>query len=114
MIVQIAKKAKISGNYFADARDRAVMVRALKQQLALFNTKPFRRLKATVVRIPIDECDQIEYASDKYWECYIKYASSAGYHQTGTSSMGNGEKSVVDSRCKVYKVKRLRQADAGM
>lgn len=69
-----------------------------------------------LMHIPIEECDQYEFQSDVYFQCYIKYFSFTTHHQVGTSKMGpdSDPESVVDSRLRVRNIMNLRQIDAGM
>ncbi|XP_055296196.1 glucose dehydrogenase [FAD, quinone]-like [Sitodiplosis mosellana] len=107
-------EATINSNYLTDPRDRATMMRAIKYVLSTYTSEPFKKRGASLIRIPIPECDELEYLSDPYWECYMTYLSIAGSHQVGTSKMGTDLKAVVDPRLRVYKTKRLRQIDAGV
>lgn len=110
------KIADIQPNILSDAQDRETNLRIIKQQINLMNSPAFKKLGATLIRYQIPECDEFEYLSDSYWICYMQYASSIGSHPHGTSKMGpsNDASAVVDSRCKVHKINRLRQADNGM
>lgn len=36
-------------------------------------TTPFRNLNATFSDIPIPGCEQFEFKSDPYWECYVRH-----------------------------------------
>ncbi|XP_031626459.1 glucose dehydrogenase [FAD, quinone]-like [Contarinia nasturtii] len=104
----------INTNYLTDPRDRATVLRAIKQFFNLLKTEPFLKLGAQFLPISIPECDEIDFATDEYWECYMKYVSSTGCHQVGTSKMGIDSDAVVDPRCRVHNVKGLRQIDAGI
>lgn len=109
-----SQKAKIYTNYLTNPRDKEILVRAIKQQMNIMSSAPFRKIGLTFQHVPIPECDLLDYQSDSYWECYIKYVSSDGTHQVGSSKMGTDPMSVVDPRLKVYKIKGLRQMDAGV
>lgn len=107
-------EASINSNYLTDPDDRATVMRAIKYVLKIYTSKAFKSRGAKLVRIPIPECDQLEYLSDSYWECYMTYLSIAGSHQVGTSKMGTDSKAVVDPWLRVYNTKRLREIDAGV
>lgn len=104
------KKPTIYTNYLEDPEDRATLISAIKHQIALMNTAPFQAIGTQFVRVPLVECDTLEYMTDAYWECYLKYCTTSGSQQVGTSQMG----AVVDSHLKVFHTKRLRQIDAGV
>lgn len=107
---------KIYPNFLGEAEDRAKILIAVKEQLTLMNSDPLRSLGTKFIHVPIPECDALSpnLMSDEYLECYIKYFSISGSHQMGTSKMGSGPDAVVDPKCRVRKVKQLRQIDAGM
>ena len=57
-------------------------------------------------------CENIEWGSDEYWECYVKNTVTTLLHGVGTCSMGlNG---VVDERLRVHNVAGLRVVDASI
>lgn len=107
-------EATINSNYLTDPSDRETVMRAIKYVLSTYTSAAFKKRGASLIRIPIPECDKLEYLSDSYWDCYMTYFSIAGSHQVGTSKMGTDPRAVVDSRLRVYKTKRLRQIDAGV
>ena len=103
-------------NYLTDEDDVQAIFRAIKKLLGVLNTKAFKEKGAKLLRLPIDQCDHLEYLSDEYWLCYIRYISYPTNHTVGSSKMGNSTdpESVVDPRLRVRGIKRLRQIDGGM
>lgn len=101
-------------NFLEDTRDRNRLVTAIKQQIMLMESFALRKIGTKFIRPSLSECDTLEYRTDSYWECYIKYFSTDNSHQHGTSKMGTDPKAVVDPRLNVYQVTRLRQIDMGM
>lgn len=108
------QEATINCNYLSDPSDRATVMRAIKYVLSIYTSAPFKKRGTSLIRIPLAECDRLEYLSNAYWECYMTYFSAAGSHQVGTSKMGTDTKAVVDPKLRVYQTKRLRQIDAGV
>lgn len=106
--------ATIYGNYLSDPNDRQTLIQAIKLHMQLRETKPFQDLGSKFIRVPLEECDQLEYQSDAYWGCYLKYCTTSGLHVVGTSKMGNDSSAVVDHRLKVRHVQGLRQIDNGV
>lgn len=106
-------KPIIDTKYLQHPDDVETMLRALKNTTAFVDTNALQGREGRLYRIPMTECDQFPYQSDDYWRCYIKNQSGSSLHEVGTSRMGTTD-SVVDSRLRVYNVKGLRQADAGM
>lgn len=103
-------------NYLTDNDDVEAIFRAIKKVLGILDTQAYKEKGAKLLRLPIDQCDHLEYASDEYWLCYIRYISYPTNHTVGTSKMGNSTdpESVVDRRLRVRGIKRLRQIDGGM
>lgn len=103
-------------NYLTDNDDVQAILRSIKQILAVLDTKAYKEKGAKLLRIPLENCDHLEYMSDEYWLCYIRYISYPSNHSVGTSKMGpdSDSQAVVDARLRVRGVKRLRQIDGGM
>lgn len=106
----------INGNYLSEEDDIETLLRAMKYLMSLENTQAFRKKKAKILHIPLNECDQFEFKSDNYWRCYFKYFSGAGYHPTSTVKMGPyADKSgCVDPRLKIKGIDNLRVIDASI
>jgi len=64
--------------------------------------------------LPVPEV--IAYASDQYWECYVKHLTTSLYQPVGTAKMGptTDRFAVVDSRLNVHGLKGLRVIDASI
>lgn len=106
----------IETGYFTDEEDVETVVRGIREFVKFLDTKDFKIHKGELLRFKIDECDSLEYLSDDYWRCYVKYFSTTTYHPCGTCKMGPPEDSeaVVDSRLKVHGMKGLRVVDASI
>lgn len=107
---------KIFANYFDHGNDMATMLRGVKQQVAMTETKSYRKHEGKFLHLPISVCDQFAFKSDDYFRCYIQHFSWTLYHAVGTSKMGPDTdlEAVVDHRLRVKGVQRLRQIDAGI
>ncbi|XP_017476667.1 PREDICTED: glucose dehydrogenase [FAD, quinone]-like [Rhagoletis zephyria] len=107
---------RIFSNYLSDPEDMATILRGIRFIERLEGTKAMRELNATLLRIPLEECDDYEYRSEAYWRCYVKYFGEGGYHQTGTVKMGpsSDRGACVDPRLRLYGVENLRVADASI
>ncbi|CAG7654424.1 unnamed protein product, partial [Allacma fusca] len=108
----------INPNYLKHPDDVQALVEGIKFSLKLVeNTTTFQRLNA---RHPPDiafGCEEYEFRSDAYWECYIRTFSFTLYHPTGTCRMGKGPEdsgAVVDSKLRVLHTRGLRVADASI
>ncbi|XP_073835211.1 glucose dehydrogenase [FAD, quinone]-like [Musca autumnalis] len=107
---------KIDANYFADPEDMDVMLKAMAYLEKFVNTSVFRERQGELVHLPIKECDQHEFKSEKYWRCYSTYMSTTCYHPVGTAKMGpvDDGSAVVDPRLRVKGVHNLRVVDASI
>ncbi|XP_055607934.1 glucose dehydrogenase [FAD, quinone]-like [Uranotaenia lowii] len=110
------KAPLINANYLDDHRDVHTLIRGIRVFRKFLNTQNFKDHEVEALHIKIDECDILEFDSDSYWECYIRYMSTTIYHPVGTAKMGpdSDPKAVVDSRLKVRGVKGLRVIDASI
>lgn len=106
--------SKIYPNYLADTKDRDTLVTALERFVALMESPALRKIGAQFLRPNLTECDALEYRSEAYWRCFIKYVTTSGSHQHGSCKMGVDGKSVVDPQLKVYGVAGIRVADMAM
>lgn len=107
---------KVQVNYFGVEKDIETMLRGVKLQLSLLETKAYRKAGVEFIHIPIEECDRFAFLSDAYLKCYIEYTSVMGGHHCCTSRMGSDSdpKAVVDPFLRVRGIKRLRQIDCGV
>lgn len=104
----------VYSNYLADPRDQATILTAIDHQMELLSSPALKQLGTTFLRPLLPECDTLPYPSKAYWKCYIKYLTSDGTHQMGTSKMGIDSQAVVNPRLKVYQINGLRQIDMGV
>lgn len=109
-------KPIINPNYLVDPDDLDGMVTSMQRQIALQNTKTFRKVGGKVLRIALPECDKFAYLSRRYLKCYAKYFTSTAYHPAGSCKMGPAwdAAAVVDPRLRVYNVHGLRVIDASV
>ncbi|KAK7864806.1 hypothetical protein R5R35_012293 [Gryllus longicercus] len=100
----------IHANYFEVERDLDVLVDSIKFSLRLAQTSPLAALQVVHDTTPTAGCEHIEYNTDAYWACSVKYLTNPENHQAGTVSMGT----VVDSRLRVKGIDGLRVMDASV
>ncbi|XP_053952137.1 glucose dehydrogenase [FAD, quinone]-like [Anastrepha ludens] len=107
---------RIIPNYLDDPEDIESMLRGVRFQERLIRTAPYRAVNATILRIPIKECDKLEYRSDAYWRCYIKYFTTTLYHITGTVKMGTPTDTTtcVNPHLRLHGTWNVRVADASI
>lgn len=110
------EKPLIFANYLHEIEDWETIIRGVKYQYDQINSKIFRENDGLFVRLPLKDCDGIEFASDNYFKCYIDQMATTVYHPVGTAKMGpkNDKTTVVDSRLRVHGIPNLRVVDASM
>ncbi|XP_059622255.1 glucose dehydrogenase [FAD, quinone]-like [Phlebotomus argentipes] len=107
---------KIFANYLDDQDDVDTLIRGVRTYMKFLGTDTFKRHEGHYIRLPLSDCDRLEYDSDEYWECYTRHMATTLYHPVGTAKMGpeSDKEAVVDPRLKVKGVKGLRVVDASI
>ncbi len=98
----------VQPNYLADEADRRVLVAGLRLVRALAESTPLRSVIIREIRPALaspGEADLLEYGQSTGHTCW---------HPTGTCRMGEDAAAVVDERCRVRGVERLRVVDASV
>jgi choline dehydrogenase len=109
-------KPLINLDYFDNPEDLETQLLAIKELLKLSETKALQKFGSRLHDIPVPACKNLQFRSDDYWRCAAKQTSTAIWHLSGTCKMGpkSDPDAVVNSRLKVYGVKRLRVIDASI
>lgn len=107
-------EADITSGYLTNEDDADTLMRGIRTIENLMKSPSLRNFDARVFRVPLMECDALEFDSDEYWKCYIRYMTMAGSHQVGTCKMGQDTKSIVDPQLRVYNTTGLRVIDCSM
>ncbi|XP_045465783.1 glucose dehydrogenase [FAD, quinone]-like [Harmonia axyridis] len=105
-------------NFFTDPEDQDLktMIAAIRFIIDLSKTPAFQKFGTELHDIPLPGCEQHPFNSDSYWECCLRLIAVTLHHQIGTCKMGRREdpEAVVDNRCRVHGVKRLRVVDTSV
>ncbi|CAG5033046.1 unnamed protein product [Parnassius apollo] len=105
----------IYANYFADSTDLEATAEGIKVLTKLVNTTYFKSINGFLSRYDWPVCNNFELDSTDYWKCISVNMVLTIFHPVGTSKMGlNSNDSVVDSRLRVHKIKKLRVIDASV
>lgn len=109
-------KPIIFANYLDEINDWETIIKGVKYQYNQINSKIFKENDGLFVRLPLKNCDELGFASDKYFKCYVDQMATTVYHPVGTARMGskNDKTTVVDSRLRVHGISNLRVVDASM
>ena len=100
--------AAVTLNILAEEADRDQMRRAIRTARHIYNTRPMADLIADE-RMPGAAAQ-----SDEELDAFVRETCYVGMHPTSTCAMGMGERSVVDSECRVLGVEGLRVVDASV
>lgn len=102
--------------YLTNKADVDRMLEGIRMCLRFFDTNSFRRNNYRLYNIPESPCDKLKWNSDEYWICLLRAKTVPGSHAAGSCKMGprNDSEAVVDSRLRVYGIKRLRVVDASI
>uniref|UniRef100_A0A2H1V9N6 SFRICE_021466 n=1 Tax=Spodoptera frugiperda TaxID=7108 RepID=A0A2H1V9N6_SPOFR len=98
--------------YFRNDYDLKVVTEGVKYMNTLINTTYFKEVKGSIPKLSVTACENIEWGSDEFWECYAKNTVLSVQHAVGTCGMG--QDGVVDERLRVHGVARLRVVDASV
>ncbi|XP_057339330.1 glucose dehydrogenase [FAD, quinone]-like [Microplitis mediator] len=111
-----ADGVKIFQNYLTDERDTETLLKSVDFVKNLLNTEAFKSFGMKIRNITIPGCDNFEFDSRGYWECFIRHTGHSGYHSVGTVRMGTPDnpKTVVDFNLKVLGIDHLRVIDASI
>lgn len=94
---------KIVGNFLSNPEDVSTLIGGIRKIEELLNTPYMKSMNAKLSQMNIPECKELEYDTDAYWQCYLKYFTSISSNPVGTCKMGRShhKASVVNSRLKV-------------
>jgi len=98
----------IQPNYFAEKKDREVMVEGIRISRDIINQKAFDEFRGKEVAPGEDK------TSYEDLENFIREKAETIYHPVGTCKMGNDENAVVDDKLRVRGVENLRVVDASI
>lgn len=108
--------ALIDPKYLDNEHDIKVTIEGVKKAVEIAeNTTTFKKVDGHFTTETFPGCEEFEFRSDKYWECYIRQYTVSLHHVVGTCSIGKSAKTgVVNTKLQVFGVKRLRVIDASV
>jgi choline dehydrogenase len=103
-----AERLAVRPNYLSTTADRVAIVAGLRHAAALAEARPLKAIITGEIRpafsAPSDD-ELLDYAQATGHTCW---------HPTGTCRMGDDSDAIVDPRCRVKGVERLRVVDASV
>lgn len=109
-------KPRIYGNYLDNDEDVETLINGINTIKRFIRTKTYNQQEASILRVDIPGCKDIQYEKPGYWECFVRHMTSTVYHPVGTVKMGpdSDPEAVVDERLRVKDIKNLRVIDASI
>lgn len=110
------EKPKVIAGHLSSKLDMDTLLEGVRVYLKVLETKALQSAGIELVRLELDICDDFEFNSDAYWECYIMHFARGANNVVGTARMGSAadKKAVVDSKLRVKGVEGLRVIDASV
>ncbi|XP_074035108.1 glucose dehydrogenase [FAD, quinone] [Leptinotarsa decemlineata] len=109
---------KFFANYLSDPENHDVktFIAAIREIQRINDSPSMQRYGAKLVDTKIPGCEDYQFDSDEYWECYLRTIIASVYHYVGACKMGpeNEEDAVVDSYLRVHGLKQLRVVDTSV
>nr|XP_023024658.1 glucose dehydrogenase [FAD, quinone]-like [Leptinotarsa decemlineata] len=109
---------KFFANYLSDPENHDVktFIAAIREIQRINDSPSMQRYGAKLVDTKIPGCEDYQFDSDEYWECYLRTIIASVYHYVGACKMGPENKgdAVVDSYLRVHGLKQLRVVDTSV
>lgn len=100
----------INPNYLQNDYDLEILLKGIDLIKKFLQTKPMKKLGASLNTNKFPGCEAFIFDSKDYWECYIRHLTLTSYHPVGTCSLGK----VVGMDFKVLGTNKLFIADASL
>ncbi|XP_030022190.1 glucose dehydrogenase [FAD, quinone] [Manduca sexta] len=106
----------IDPKYLYNKEDVNLLIRGLRLIKEFVETKAMRNIGAYLNENIFPGCENYDFFSNSYLECYVKHLTLTSFHPVGTCSMGlpTSENAVVDNSFKVLGVDGLYVVDASV
>uniref|UniRef100_A0A0U9HSG9 Putative GMC oxidoreductase n=1 Tax=Chrysomela populi TaxID=154003 RepID=A0A0U9HSG9_CHRPP len=108
----------IDPNVLSDPEEHDVrtVLEGLQLVMKIIDTEAFKKVNAQFSMKSPPACSHLEFRTEEFWRCAIKYITSHNNHPVSTCRMGPSPESgdVVDAQMRVHGVEKLRVADASI
>ncbi|XP_047516299.1 ecdysone oxidase-like [Pieris napi] len=98
--------------YFRNPNDIYVAAEGIKFLTKIARTSFYRSVGGEIVKLNVKGCENLEWGTDAYWQCYVVNTVSSILHPVGTCRMAPD--GVVNERLKVHNIEGLRVVDASI
>uniref|UniRef100_W4VS98 Putative GMC oxidoreductase n=1 Tax=Phaedon cochleariae TaxID=80249 RepID=W4VS98_PHACE len=99
-----------------EGHDMAVLYEGINRVFDLLQTPSFQSINPEYRGSPLPGCEDYQFLSKEYWYCFLRQTCTAAFHVRGSCPMGAdpSEGAIVDSRLRVFGVRKLRVADSSV
>uniref|UniRef100_A0A0U9HY22 Putative GMC oxidoreductase n=1 Tax=Chrysomela populi TaxID=154003 RepID=A0A0U9HY22_CHRPP len=99
-----------------EGHDMEVLYEGINRVFDLLKTPSFQNINPQYKGSPLPGCEDYQFLSKDYWYCFLRQTCTAAFHVRGSCPMGSDpdEGAIVDSRLRVFGVRRLRVADSSV
>uniref|UniRef100_A0A0U9HUJ1 Putative GMC oxidoreductase n=1 Tax=Chrysomela populi TaxID=154003 RepID=A0A0U9HUJ1_CHRPP len=99
-----------------EGHDMEVLFEGVSRVFDLMQTPAFRSINPQYKGSPLPGCENHQFLSKAYWFCFLRQTCTAANHVRGSCPMGSNpnQGAIVDSRLKVFGVRKLRVADSSV
>ncbi|CAH0545782.1 unnamed protein product [Brassicogethes aeneus] len=106
----------VDPNVLSNPADLEMLYKIIQFTRKIVKTEAFKKINATLLVPKLKACEKYKLDSKGYWYCNFRQLNHPSYHPLGTCAMGKDPKkgAVVDSKLRVFGVKKLRVADASV
>lgn len=113
---KVSSAPLINPKYLEDASDVEMLLKGVNLIKELLQTEAMENLGAILNRNVFPGCEDYQFDSKQYWECYIRHLTLTSYHPVGTCKLGwgNDQSRVVETNFKVRGTNKLFVADASV
>ncbi|XP_037039112.1 glucose dehydrogenase [FAD, quinone]-like [Bradysia coprophila] len=106
----------IDPKYLSHDDDVDVIVKGIRILEQLIQMPSMKRLGAEINPKPFPGCEDFTFASNNYWQCYVRHLTLTAFHPVGTCRMGASDDatSVVNRDFQVIGIENLFVVDASV
>ncbi|XP_031786102.1 glucose dehydrogenase [FAD, quinone]-like isoform X1 [Nasonia vitripennis] len=108
-------KVEIYANYLTHPYDLQALIEGVRFSMRILNTAGFKENGFVGIKSPAKNCENIEFDTFEYYQCYARSYTTPIYHIVGMWKMApESDGGAVDARLRVHGIGGLRVIDASI